>query len=422
MRQRIPPRSFDFVSTPLFPEPSKAPGASKETAIGITDLNNSTKVVVEEAFGRFWVRGEVGDFKRYRSGHWYFTLRDSASQIQCVVWASDQRGIPASPDDGMKVVALAQMTMYPARGNLQLRITRIEAEGDGLFRKAMEETLARLRAEGLLAADRKRPIPLFPRALGVVTSPSGAALHDIVSVAKRRRPGIEIIVACSSVQGDTAPRELCDALSRISRWKKIDVIIIGRGGGARDDLRAFNHEAVARAIAACNVPVISAIGHEVDTTVCDLVADFRAATPSAAAERAVPAIEDLLATLSSRRSALISAVSHRAASAQADVKTTARDLKTAAVRLVQARRNGMASVAGRLNALSPLATLSRGYAVARDADGHALTSATDFVKDERFDLLLRDGVVGARTETIEGYADPGLTAIDDRRLTENPDT
>jgi exodeoxyribonuclease VII large subunit len=309
--------------------------------------------------------------------------------------------MPTSPDDGMKVVALAQMTMYPARGNLQLRITRIEAEGDGLFRKAMEETLERLRAEGLLAADRKRPIPLFPRSLGIVTSPSGAALHDIVSVAKRRRPGIEIIVACSSVQGDTAPRELCDALSRIRRWKNIDVIIIGRGGGARDDLRAFNHEAVARAIAACEVPVISAIGHEVDTTVSDLVADFRAATPSAAAERAVPAIEDLLATLSSRRSSLISAVSHRAASAQADVKTTARDLKTAAVRLVQARRGGMASVAGRLNALSPLATLARGYAVARDPKGEALTSAKQFVKDERFDLLLHDGVVEARTQEIK---------------------
>ena len=400
MRQRIPPRSFDYVSTPLFPEPRRAPGASRETAISITDLNNSTKVVVEEAFGRFWVKGEVGDFKRYRSGHWYFTLRDSMSQIQCVIWSSDQRGMPTSPDDGMKVIALAQMTMYPARGNLQLRITRIEAEGDGLFRKAMEETLERLRAEGLLAADRKRPIPLFPRTLGVVTSPSGAALHDIVSVAKRRRPGIEIIVACSAVQGDTAPRELCDALSRIRRWENIDVIIIGRGGGARDDLRAFNHEAVARAIAACEVPVISAIGHEVDTTVCDLVADFRAATPSAAAERAVPAIEDLRAALSSRRGRLVSTITHRVTAAESDVKTTARDLKTAAIRVVKASRNEMTSIAGRLNVLSPLATLSRGYAVARSESGEALTSASDFVRNEKFDLLLHDGVVEARTEEI----------------------
>jgi exodeoxyribonuclease VII large subunit len=401
VRQRIPPRSFDYVSTPLFPEPSKAPGASKETAISITDLNNSTKVVVEEAFGRFWVRGEVGDFKRYRSGHWYFTLRDSASQIQCVVWASDQRGMPTSPDDGMKVVALAQMTMYPARGNLQLRITRIEAEGDGLFRKAMEETLARLRAEGLLAADRKRPIPLFPRSLGVVTSPSGAALHDIVSVAKRRRPGIEIIVACSSVQGDTAPRELCDALSRIGRWKTIDVIIIGRGGGARDDLRAFNHEAVARAIAACEVPVISAIGHEVDTTVCDLVADFRAATPSAAAERAVPALADLQTRLASRRYSLIAAATQRSASARSEVKTVAQDLKVAAQRVVANRRSSMSSSAGRLNALSPLATLSRGYAVARRPNGDALTRAAQFIAGENFDLTLDDGTVGARVEDVK---------------------
>ncbi len=334
MRQRVPPALFDYGASPLIPEPRRAPGASRETAVTITELNSSTRTLLEESFGRFWVRGEVSDFKRYRSGHWYFCLRDSVSQIQCVIWSSDQRGIPTSPEDGMKVVALAQMTMYPAQGKLQLRLTRIEAEGDGLWRKAMEETLARLGAEGLLAPDRKRPIPLFPRCLGVVTSPSGAALHDIVSVATRRRPGIEIIVACSAVQGDSAPRELCDALSRIRRWKAIDVVIIGRGGGARDDLRAFNHEAVARAIAACEVPVISAIGHEIDTTVCDLVADFRAATPSAAAERAVPARADLQSRLVSRRSALAAALTHRSASAQSDMKTTARDLRAAALRVV----------------------------------------------------------------------------------------
>lgn len=401
MRQRVSPPSFDYGAPPLIPEPRRAPGTSRETAVTITELNNSTRSLLEDTFGRFWVRGEVSDFKRHRSGHWYFSLRDRMSQIPCVIWSSDQRGIPTSPEDGMKVVALGQMTMYAAQGKLQLRITRIEAEGDGLWRKAMEETLARLRAEGLLAPERKRPIPLFPRCLGVVTSPSGAALHDIISVATRRRPGIEIVVSCSAVQGDTAPRELCDALSRIRRWKGVDVVIIGRGGGARDDLHAFNHEAVARAIAACEMPVISAVGHEIDTTVCDLVADFRAATPSAAAERAVPALADLEATLRSRRSALIAALTHRSASAQSDVKATARDLKMAAIRVVQTRRAGMAGVAGRLNALSPLATLERGYAVARRPDGEALTRAAQFVKDERFDLQLHDGVVGARVESVK---------------------
>ena len=400
MRQRVPPPPFDYGAPAVIPEVMRAPGASRETAVTITELNNSTRALVEGAFGRFWVRGEVSDFKRYRSGHWYFCLRDAVSQIQCVIWSSDQRGIPTSPEDGMKVVALGQMTMYPAQGKLQLRITRIEAEGDGLWRKAMEETLGRLRADGLLAAERKRAIPLFPRCLGVVTSASGAALHDIISVATRRRPGIQIVVSCSAVQGETAPSELCAALSRVRRWKSVDVVIIGRGGGARDDLRAFNDESVARAIAACEMPVISAIGHEIDTTVCDLVADFRAATPSAAAERAVPTLADLQSTLRARRGALITAVTNRSASAKADVRTTGRNLRAATLRLLVARRAGMSAVAGRLNALSPLATLARGYAVARRPDGEALTRAAQFVTGESFDLTLRDGTVDARVEGV----------------------
>ncbi len=386
---------------PLLGTPARPPGASRETAVSITELNNSTKILVEQSFGQFWVRGEVTDFKRHRNGHWYFCLRDKISQISCVVWSGDQHRIPASPDDGMQVVALAQMTMYPARGTLQLRLTRIDAQGDGLWRKAMEETLKRLRADGLLAPERKRAIPIFPRCVAVITSANGAALHDIVSVATRRRPGIQIIVACAAVHGDTAPRELRAALSRVRRWKGVDVLIIGRGGGAREDLRAFNDESVARAIAACEMPVISAIGHEIDTTVCDLVADLRAATPSAAAERAVPAIDDLRASLRVRRGNLISAVAHRSASAQADLKTTARDLKSAATRLVQKRRAGMAGAAGRLNVLSPLATLSRGYAVARRPDGETLTRASQFVEGENFDLMLHDGVIGARAERVQ---------------------
>jgi exodeoxyribonuclease VII large subunit len=386
---------------PLLERARSAPGTSRESAVTITELNNSVKTLVEQTFGRFWVRGEVMDFKRHRNGHWYFTLRDAASQMSCVIWASDQQGIPASPDDGMQVAALVQLTMFPARGTLQLRITRIEAQGDGLWRKAMEQTLARLRADGLLEPGRKRPIPLFPRCLGIVTSANGAALHDIISVATRRRPGIEIIVSCASVQGESAPREIRAALLRVRRWKGVDVIIVGRGGGARDDLRAFNDESVARAICDCEVPVISAVGHEIDTTVCDLVADMRAATPSAAAEHAVPAIADLRAALRSRHGRLVSGTTERAGSAKADLGITARGLRTAALRLVEKRRAGIGSVAGRLNALSPLAILSRGYAVARRPDGEILSRAAQFIAGERFDLLLHDGVVGSRAEDIK---------------------
>jgi exodeoxyribonuclease VII large subunit len=385
---------------PLLGFPKAPPGSTRETAICITDLNNSTKQLVEETFGHFWVRGEVSDFKRHRNGHWYFCLRDKTSQISCVIWSSDQRRMPASPDDGMQVVALAQLTVFPGRGSLQLRVVRIDAEGDGLWRKAIAETVERLRADGLLEKERKRPLPMYPRCLGVVTSANGAALRDIISVATRRRPGIEIIVSCAAVQGDTAPRELRAALSRVRRWKGVDVMIIGRGGGAHDDLRAFNDESVARAIAACEMPVISAVGHEIDMTVCDLVADVRAATPSAAAERAVPAIGDLEDALRARHGKLVAALTHRTSSARADMKTTARDLRAAAIRLVDKRRSVMSGAAGRLNALSPLATLSRGYAVARRPDGKALTSATQFVAGESFDLTLHDGSVNALVERV----------------------
>jgi len=399
MKPRLTAADF-ATSMPLPGLPKAPPGATRETAIGITDLNNSTKQLVEETFGHFWARGEVSDFKRHRNGHWYFSLRDASSQISCVIWSRDQYRIPTSPDDGMQVVVLAQLTMFPGKGALQLKVLRIEAVGDGLWRKAMAETVERLRADGLLEKERKRPIPLYPRCLAVVTSANGAALRDIISVATQRRPGIEIIVSCAAVQGDSAPRELRAALARVRRWQGVDVMIIGRGGGARDDLRAFNDESVARAIAACEMPVISAVGHEIDITVCDLVADVRAATPSAAAERAVPAIADLDAALRARRGKLVSALTHRTSSAHSDLKTAARDLRTAAVRLVDKRRSVMSGAAGRLNALSPLASLSRGYAVARRPDGETLTSAAQFTAGESFDLTLHDGVVDAVVEKV----------------------
>lgn len=399
MKPRLTPEDFAS-SMPLMEFPKAPPGSTRETAICITDLNNSTKQLVEETFGHFWVRGEITDFKRHRNGHWYFSLRDKTSQMSCVMWSSDQRRMPTAPDDAMQVVVLAQLTVFPGRGSLQLRVIRIDAEGDGLWRKAIAETVERLRADGLLETERKRPLPLYPRCLAVVTSANGAALRDIISVATRRRPGIEIIVSCAAVQGDTAPRELRAALSRVRRWKGVDVMIIGRGGGARDDLRAFNDESVARAIAACEMPVISAVGHEIDMTVCDLVADMRAATPSAAAERAVPALADLDAALRARRGKLVSALTHRTSSARADMKTSARDLRAAAIRLVDKRRSVMSGAAGRLNALSPLATLSRGYAVARRPDGEALTSATQFTPGESFDLTLHDGVVDATVDDV----------------------
>ncbi|NUQ94846.1 MAG: exodeoxyribonuclease VII large subunit, partial [Gemmatimonadaceae bacterium] len=217
--------------------PASAPGESAETAIPVSILNQTAKEVLQGAFPKLWVSGEVSDFKRHRNGHWYFCLGDGEAQIRCVVWSRDQRRIPASPDEGMQVTVLGQLTVYPARGDMQLVVTDMEAEGDGLTRKAIEQVLRRLEADGLLAPERKRPLPRFPRRIGVVTSPDGAAIRDIIAVARRRWPGIEIVVVPAAVQGDGAPDELCAALERLARWRVCDVAIVGRGGGGRDDLR-----------------------------------------------------------------------------------------------------------------------------------------------------------------------------------------
>ena len=376
--------------------PADLPGASRQSAITISELNDRTRSLVEQSFGVFWVRGEVTDFKRNKNGHWYFCLRDHNSQMSCVVWSSDQYRIPAPPDDGMEVIAQCRMNFYAGKGTLQLRVGRIEAAGDGLWRKAIEATIAKLTADGLMAPERKRALPRYPRCVGVVTSTSGAAIRDIIAVAHRRRPGMRIVVSAATVQGDNAPRQICRAIDRIVNWGYADVLIIGRGGGSREDLHAFNDERVARRIAESPVPTISAVGHEIDTTVCDLVADVRAATPSVAAERAIPALSDMFDALAAHRRRLTSAIQRRGHSATMDLKTVARDMRLASLRTVDVRMAALSGAAGRLNALSPLATLARGYSIARDDDGRTLSSVDDFPDRKEFDLILRDGTVRAR--------------------------
>lgn len=385
----------------LHPDPAAVPGTTRESPMSITDLNDRTRALLEKHVpARLWIQGEVTDFKRNRNGHWYFGLRDANAQISCVVWGSDQWRIPAPPDEGMQVIALAQMTFWPGKGTIQLRVTRMEASGDGLWRKAMELTVAKLKAEGLLADERKRPIPRYPRCVAVVTSTTGAAIKDIISVAHRRRPGIRIVISAATVQGDGAPQSICRAIQRVLRWQSADVIIVGRGGGSREDLWAFNDERVARAIAACEIPVISAVGHEVDITVCDLVADLRAATPSAAAESAVPALSDMHAALDRSRRRIRTALIRRHESARTDLRSVTRDMKNAASWATETRRASIAAVSGRLNALSPLATLARGYAVARTESGDTLSSVADFAPGMDFKLQLKDGVVASTAKDV----------------------
>ena len=376
------------------------PGASPASAIAVSTLTQTVKDVVEGAFMPLWVRGEISDFKSHRNGHWYFCLRDDASQLRCVVWSRDQRGIPASPDDGMQVTVLGQLGVYAARGEMQFIVKRMEAEGDGLWRKALELARLRLEADGLLAPERKRPLPRHPRCIAVVTSASGAALRDIIAVTRRRAPGTRIVVAHAAVQGDSAPAELCAALERVARWGCAELVIVGRGGGSREDLRAFDDERVARAVAGCPVPIISAVGHEVDITLCDLVADLRAPTPSAAAEAAVPSRDEISLELRGHRQRLVAAMEGCLYEPRRQAVMASQELSRAARRALEQRRTALSSLAGRLDALSPVATLGRGYAVATDAAGRTLASTADFAPGATFALRLRDGMVDAITKSV----------------------
>lgn len=417
MTGRRSPRRTDGADLDLFaadrpaPEPLAAPqppsemfdtggypGATARSAIAVSTLTETARDVIEGAFMPLWVRGEISDFKSHRNGHWYFCLRDGNAQVRCVVWKGQQRAIPAAPDDGMQVAAFGRLTVYAARGEMQFSVTRMEAEGDGLRRKALEITRMRLEADGLLNPERKRPLPRFPRVIAVVTSPDGAALHDIVAVARRRAANVRLVVVPAAVQGESAPEELCFALDQVNRWGGADVVIVGRGGGSREDLWAFNDERVARAVAACGVPTISAVGHEIDFSICDLVADVRAATPSAAAEAATRSRVELTAEL--RKLALRTGASVRglARDRREMLRHAARDLVAASTVSVTSRRARIEAIAGKLHTLSPVATLARGYAVARGVDGSTLGSVAAFRDGMPFDLVVRDGVVPSRVD------------------------
>lgn len=378
-----------------------ATGESAESAISVSTLTGFIKDVLEGSVAPLWVRGEVTNFKAVAKGHWYFSLRDAASQIKCAVWVSNTRGIPAPPDEGMQVSAFGRLSVFAAKAEVQLSVTRLEAVGDGLWRKAFEQSRAKLEADGLLDPARKRALPRYPRTIAVITAPDGAALHDIVSVARRRDPTVNIVVVPAAVQGETAPAEIIAALRRVGRWRGADLVIVGRGGGSREDLWAFNDERVARAMAACPLPTISAVGHEVDVSLCDLVADLRAATPSAAAEAAVPVRADVEAGLARTARRLRTALSNRAERARAEFARRAREMSVRARHAVELRRAFLAAVSGALEALSPLKTLERGYAVARADDGTALTSVADFAAGTDFGLVVRDGQVRARTLSTE---------------------
>ena len=302
----------------------------------------------------------------------------------------------------MEVRALGTLTLYEQRGDFQLKVRTLEGEGvGGLWRVAFEKLRRKLEQEGLLAAARKRPIPRHPATVGVVTSPVGAALHDILEVLGKRAPWTEVVFSPARVQGEGAAQEIARAIRLFARANVADVLIVGRGGGSTEDLWAFNEEQVARAIAASPIPVISAVGHEVDVTIADLVADVRAPTPSAAAERAVPDRTAILRELAASDARLVRGLERRATVQRHRLEAVQEDMTAAFDWRLREARTKLAALAGKLEALSPLAALRRGYSVVMDEAGHVLRSVTSFEPGARVNVRVQDGVVVCRVDSTE---------------------
>ncbi|MGE5446386.1 MAG: exodeoxyribonuclease VII large subunit [Ignavibacteriales bacterium] len=332
----------------------------------ISGLTARIKDIIETevGYGYIWIVGEVSNFKgNYSSGHWYFSLKDEESQISAVCFKWMNQYIRFRPENGMEVICCGQVGVYEKQGVYQINVRYIEPKGIGAQALALEQLKERLLAEGLFAEERKRPLPFLPQKIGVVTSPSGAAIRDILRVLGRRFPNLHILVSPTRVQGDEAPQEIVRALKRLYGIEGIDLIIVTRGGGSKEDLWAFNEEAVAREISVSPVPVISAVGHEIDITISDLVADMRASTPSVAAEIAVREKRELIEELKDLESRMALELKKRIEFYEKDISRIQSDLQRAIQIKLDAAASELQTLSGKMDALSPLKVLERSYSI-----------------------------------------------------------
>jgi exodeoxyribonuclease VII large subunit len=382
----------------------------------VTELNAQIHDLLESSFSELWVEGEISNCKSYPSGHTYLTLKDEQSQIRAVLWKGNAQHVKFRPEDGLKIVARGRVTSYPVRGDLQFVISTMEPREKGALQLAFEQLKAKLQAEGLFDEERKKELPAFPLKIGIVTSPKGAALHDMLSVLKRRWDGLEILVAPVAVQGEAAKNEIAQGIADLNRhFPDLDVLLIGRGGGSIEDLWAFNEEVVARAIANSAIPTISCVGHETDFTIADFVADRRAPTPSAAAEMAVPDKRAALESVYGLETELVDAILDRIEGLERRVEQLAahpflqsptrlyedrlRRVAELATRLPEAARQiirhaekDLALQMQKLDAFSPLKVLSRGYAIAEKLPGREIVRKASQVKrGDTLRLLLGEG-------------------------------
>jgi exodeoxyribonuclease VII large subunit len=457
----------------LFDETERRP-------LSVSELTAQVRAAVQSRFASVWVEGEVSNFRAHASGHWYFTIKDEAAQLRSTCFRNTNRAIRFRPSDGLQVRARGRLTVYEPRGEYELDVEGLEPVGAGALRVAFEQLRDRLASEGLFGEERKRALPLFPRRIAIVTSPSGAAIRDILHIIKRRTRTVDVLFAPVRVQGEGAAAEIARAIELLNRYhleavsaggdgEGVDAIIVGRGGGSVEDLWAFNDEGLARAIVASNIPVISAVGHETDTTIADLAADVRAPTPSAAAELVAAREDELEATVFNLTRDLVRAARFRVMEARTRVQEAAmspgfdevrarvrlrdatlrearhrletlirraqerarRRVDVVSCRLSPARlgrrvtearvrfallcaardagisarlgeeRARLARAVASLDALSPLAVLGRGYALAQDSEGRFLRDAHQVAAGERVHLRLAQGALVCRVEEQE---------------------
>jgi len=412
----------------LFDETERQP-------LTVSQLTNSIRIALESRFASVWVEGEISNFKSHSSGHWYFTLKDSNAQLRAKCFRSTNARIRFRPADGLHVRARGKLSLYAPRGEYELVVDALDPVGAGALRIAFEQLRDRLNAEGLFAKELKRPLPVFPRRVGIVTSPTGAAIRDILNVISRRTRTVHVLFSPARVQGDLAGPDIARAIRSINQYHEralaegrtvdlVDVLIVGRGGGSTEDLWAFNQEEVARAIRKSVIPVISAVGHETDFTIADFVADFRAATPSAAAEIVAAREDQICSSLDNLGRQLVrltryqvvnlrarvqeQALSHafhevksRLATARRRYEAASSACDAALDEKLQDGRERLALAAASLDALSPLGVLQRGYAIAQDASGKLVRDAALVNLGDEVSVRLAKGKLKTRVLTTE---------------------
>lgn len=398
--------------------------ADRLLTITVSQLNTYLRSKMEEdpLLSQIFVVGEISNFtNHYKSGHLYFSLKDDRAVVKAVMFAQHARRLRFMPENGMKVLVRGRVSVYEAGGQYQIYAEDMQPDGIGALNLAYEQLKKKLEAEGLFAQERKKALPIYPQRIGVITSPTGAAVHDIFSILARRFPAAEVIFCPVLVQGEGAAPQLVQALRQMNRYSGVEVVIIGRGGGSLEDLWAFNEESVARAVAESRVPVISAVGHEMDFTICDFVADVRASTPSAAAELAVPERTEILFTLryQQRKMAqnlralletqrqrldylMLSSPLQKPELLMVEKKEALAALRERLQRagqaLVDRKKKELQQETAHLQALSPLAVLGRGFSVVYGRDHRLLKSVREAEKGDYLEIILSDGTLLAKVE------------------------